>query len=148
LGGSTGTVGNNTAFEYSECHASTQANTIKKCSIKNLIGPEAQNKIITNPLGSITAANATEHFVLFSPEFGTPTIAQFELGDAFKTCPGGLSTAVATVTGKMTAVVSGSSLSFAGRVGGELKINGVSAEYEASDDVTINGSTETVALET
>jgi hypothetical protein len=138
-------------IDYQECHAIVKGNPAKTCEIKDLNSGKT-GTILTFPLTYITSEK--EHNITVTPiaeEMKGP-FAKFELKNETAKCPAALTNVVVTVTGTAVGTASTTKAShqtFSGTVGGGLKANGATAEYNGTNIGYMKGEpTGTIFLET
>ncbi len=138
--------GSKILLDYTECHASLQADTTKKCEVESITGTSGiKGTIATNELKAMTT---TEHNGSIEPAVAGGTFAEFRILTGGCSLP----TTTVKVTGSVNGVASTEKHSHTtftpGTNGGLLKANGAAASLEGTGTGVMKGTTNLVAAET
>jgi hypothetical protein len=132
--------------DYTECHASLQANTAKKCEVESITGTKGvKGTIATNSLKSLSG---TEHKITFEPTTAGGAFAEFNIlkGE----CLG--ATAKVTVTGSVIGIANTEKhhhITFTPATNGSnLKANGGAASYQGTYTLIMKGTANLIGAET
>jgi hypothetical protein len=145
-GGEMKIEGTNIVNDYTECHASLEANTAKKCEVESITGTKGvKGTIATNSLKSLSG---TEHKITFEPTTAGGAFAEFNIlkGE----CLG--ATAKVTVTGSVIGIANTEKhhhITFTPATNGSnLKANGGAASYQGTYTLIMKGTANLIGAET
>jgi hypothetical protein len=145
-GGEMKIEGSSIVNDYTECHASLQANTAKKCEIESVTGTAGvKGTFATNSLKSLSA---TEHKITFEPTSAGAPFAKFKIlkGE----CLG--ATVEVTLAGSVVGIANTEKhnhVTFTPATNGTgFKANGFAASLEGTNSDVMKGTTNLIAAET